>query len=173
MGQESFSLWDEVVIDTTGLTIVANEPVVLASSGQIENGPTARTSLLVELNYEDITPDVTDGAPSFTIGAIVEVQDVDGHWSPIMYQFSPVRNSEDPAKRIMRMQPNISDFNTGIDDSVYPVDREIARISRQQGFLPDGKDFRVCLLLVEKDPGGPNSFQSVKMSATGTRYDHA
>jgi hypothetical protein len=131
--------------------------------------------LAVIVKYLAITPDITDGSPPFTLGCVVETQvsDNPAQWVPIAYQFSPIRNTQDPTTRILRLQPDISDFNTGIDDSVYPINQEIARISRQQGRLP-AAPFRICILAVDTDPGGDPAqhLVSARLSLTVERYDH-
>ena len=171
MATEDLTIWSAQLLSApTSPAPVAGVPFDLAISPEFENGPTPRNSLLLNLEYTEITPDITNGTPSFSIGVVVETKGTDGRWYPIAYQFSPYRNSESPAKRTIRVQPDISDFNTGIDDSVYPVDREIARISRQQGKLPVAL-FRMRVIAVDYDPAGVNHLVSVKLSASGERYD--
>lgn len=170
MPAASLSIWDSQMF-TKPQGMQPGVPVVLAVSQSFSNVQVRSTSLQVDLNYESISPDITNGSPSFSVGCIIEAQDQNGNWNTIAYQFSPYRNSESPSKRIIRLQPDISDFNAGIDDSIFPIDREIARISRQQGKLPESL-FRVSLLLVDNDPEGLNSFQSVTVSASGEQYDH-
>lgn len=172
MASDPFTVWTSQLM-TPALPLVPGEITVLASSGEVENGPTARPSLLVELEYELITPNITAGSPPFSLLAVIETKTptTPVRWVPLMYQFSQIRNLGDPTKRILRMQPDISDFNAGIDDSIFLINRESARISRQQGFLPD-QPFRVCILVVDNDPTGPNKFVSAVVSASGERYDH-
>ena len=158
------TLWENETITAAGLAIPAGEPVDLLVSDPL-NGNNVN-SLRVTLQYDDVTPDT--GGASFSIGAVVETPAAGG-WTPIASQFSPFRTSRTATTREIVMQPDISDFNAGIDDIVYPVDRELARISRSQGQLPS--DYRIRVLLVDNDPGGPSSFQSVKISASVDTYN--
>ena len=73
-------------------------------------------------------------------------------------------------KRILIMQPDMDTFNLGIDDIVFPVNKEEARISRGQGSLPEST-FRVCLQLVDNDPTGANAFSQVTVNAAGELYN--
>lgn len=169
MPTQAFNIWNSQTFNAPA-GIQAGVPVTLASSAEFSNSVVRANSVVVTLDYELITPDITAGLPPFSIGAVLEVKDANAKWNPAAYQFTPYRNSESPPKRIIRMQPDVQEFNAGIDNSVFPIDREIARISLQQGKLPETA-FRVCLLLVDNDPSGPNKFVSVRVSASGEQYD--
>ncbi len=171
MASDPFVIWTEEVLTVSGLpeTPVAGEEYVLGSTPEQNNSP-VRDSLVVDIDYDEILPDVTAGAPPFLIGAVVESKDAAGRWHPKCYQFNPVRNSEDAATRILRLQPNLSDTNAGIDDSMFPLNRELARTSRHQGSLPD-QPWRICIVVVDNDPQGPNGLVSCKVSISGERYD--
>ena len=173
MASDPFIIWTDEVLTVAGLafTPVAGVPYTLASTPEQSNSP-VRDSLLVDIEYDLITPDITAGAPPFLIGAVVESKDGAGHWHPKCYQFNPIRNSEDAPARTLRMQPNISDFNAGIDDSMFPLNKETARISRHQGSLPD-QAWRICIVVVDNDPQGPNGLGSCRVSISGERYDSA
>lgn len=168
MASNPISVWNAQTF-TPQVPLVAGVPTTLAEK-TFTNGPTARSSLMLTVNYDAVTPDITNGLPPFALSVTIEAKDSNGNWSPVAYQFSEWRNTQQPARRVIRMQPDISDFNAGIDDSVF-IGSEIARISRQQGFLPES-DFRVRLIVVDNDPTGPNAFQSVTVSAAGERYDN-
>lgn len=168
MASNAFTVWTSQAF-TPASPLVAGVPTTLAMA-TFSNAPTQRPSVVLTVDYEAVTPDITNGLPPFALSVAIETEDANGNWTPVAYQFSEWRNTEQPSKRIIRMQPDASDFNAGIDDSIF-IGQEVARISRNQGYLPEG-DFRVRLIVVDSDPEGPNAFQSVTVSAAGARYDN-
>lgn len=165
---EEFSIWNSQTFDVSSLTVVAGEPMILVSSPNQVNTP-IKTSLLLQIEYEVITPDITVGSPPFLLTSIVEALDANSKWIPIAYQFASIRSSENPSKRIIRLQPDMVNFSPGTDDSIFILDREVARVSRQQSRLL-ASNWRLSLMLLDRDPTGPNKFISVKVSAAGVRY---
>lgn len=169
MASDPITFWDNQTFNAPA-SVPVNEQIVLASSAAISNGPTPREGLSLHIVYHSIVPNITDGQPSFTIGLVVEQEDPTGRMGPIAYQFTPFRNMGTVPERKIIMTPGMSTFSTGIDDSLFPVEKEVGRISRQQGVLLD-KPFRVSLLLLDKDPLGANPFQSITVSVSGERFD--
>lgn len=163
-------LWNGQLVETANFTITAGEEITLLSSAVIDNSVgTAWNSMKMTLEYKNVIPANVLG--SFFLGCVVEFEDANGLWtSTPMYQFNPIRKSTQAAKRIVIMQPNIDTFNLGTDDSVFPMDREVARISRAQGVLPEAK-IRVCINLVENDPGGVNALDRFSVTGEVERYD--
>ena len=161
-------LWNNELVQASNYTINPNETIHLLTSAEVANGGgNPFNSLKVTMEYAGLTPNQGSGR----IGVIVEAKDALGAWSPIGYQFSPVANLTSQApKRIIIVQPDMDTFNLGIDDIVYPVDSEVARISREQGSLP-ATAYRVCVLLTDSDPTGPGAFQEVTISGTGEMYN--
>lgn len=173
MASDPFTIWtDEVLTPPVDPAPEAGVPYDLGVTPTQENSPTHRDSITVNIDYKAFVPNVEDGLPPFRIGAVLEALNAQGEWVAIGYQFSNICRGSQPPLRSIRVQPDMSDFNAGVDDSVYPVDREIARISRQQGFLPDN-GWRVRIICTDQDPQGANGLQSVKVSISGERYDHA
>jgi len=167
MGTQPFTVWNNQVILASNYTIVPNQEITLLSSLPISNSSgTIYNSFKLVVDYSNLQPN----SGQFFIGLLVEAKDTLGNWGPIAYQFSPIRNTSQAQQRVIILQPNIDTFNTGIDDIVYPVDSEVARVSRQQGFLPE-TEFRICLSLKDKDPLGVNAFNQITVSATGELYN--
>jgi hypothetical protein len=164
MAAVTFSVWNSQTF-TAPENLVAGVPVCLAQSSAISNA-TGQKGCRVVADFLSVIPDAPGG--SFELTLLIEGKSTLGNWYPVAYQFSPFKYTALAPERQLILQPDISDFNTGIDDSVY-VSREIARISRMQGFLPS-TEFRVCLMLMDNNPG-PNGFQSVTVTAVGERYD--
>lgn len=154
-------------IEASTLPIVAGEELVaLSSTPEPNTGGTTYNSVRVDVRYSGLNP----GIGQFFIGAILEAKDASGNWTPIGYQFSPLRSDGTALERLIVIQPNIDTFNLGIDDVVFPVDSEIARISRQQGLLPE-TEFRLCISIKDNDPTGPNAFVEVTVDATAELYN--
>lgn len=162
-----FTLWTDELVEAVNYTIVGGESIDLLTSVEIPNtGGAAHNSLKLTIDYSLLVPQQGSGR----IGAIVESKDDNNNWFPLAYQFSPVANVTSQAgSRIIVVQPNIDTFNTGIDDIVYPVDSEVARISRQQGNVPS-TSLRVRILLTDSDPAGAAAFESVTINGTGELY---
>lgn len=141
--------------------------VALASSDLVSNNNGQR-GLNVNAEFSALSPNVP-GA-SFELMLVVEGKDASGNWYDVGYQFSPFKYMGIAPKRRISVDPTVDTFNDGIDSTVYVANAESSRVSRQRGFIPpDG--FRVCLYLVEYNPGGPNCFQSVTCSLSGEKYD--
>lgn len=167
MSTKRTSIWNEQLVEASNFTINPNETVHLLTSAEIgNNSGTIYNSLKVILSYKDLTPD----GGSAKIGAVVEAKDVNNKFHPILYQFSPLVQANQGLERTLIMQPDMSDFNAGIDDVIFPVNEAIARISRHQGILPEST-FRVCILLVDSNPTGPDAFVSLKVSAEAEQYN--
>lgn len=128
-------------------------------------------SLRLVIQYDEVAPGFGSVPQSFDIDAEVEGfnSSVD-LWFPLAYQFRPFSNPGQGAKRIIMMLPSMAGFDAGVDDIIWIADKTEARISRQQGNLPDSK-FRVKLKVTERDFGGPGAFQSVKLTAFGEAFD--
>lgn len=174
MGTQPVNIWEseQLLVSNVSPSPQANVVYTLGTTPVQGNALQSSTSLNLIVEYEDISPDILGGGPPFRIGAVVESINEVGKWFPIAYQFATIRNSENPSKRILRMQPDISDFNAGVDDVVFPVTRSVARISRQQGILPEA-NWRVSILVSDSDPNGQNGLVSVTVSISGERYgDH-
>lgn len=167
MATKQTTIWNEQLVEATSYTINANETVHLLTSAEITNDSgTIYDSLKVVIRYAEL---VNDGGSS-KIGAVVEAKDGNGNFYPILYQFSPMVQLNQGPERILIMQPDLSDFNAGIDDVIFPVNETVGRISRHQGILPEST-FRVCILLVDSDPNGTEPFVSLKVSAEAEQYN--
>ena len=161
------TLWSNQLVQASAYTITQNVELDLLVSAEISNANSPKNSLKIVIKYDSLTPSSGTGR----VGAIVEGKDNAGNWSPINYQFSPLVNSVYQAtERVLILQPDMDTFNLGIDDIVYPVNKEVARISRQQGRLPDTA-WRARIVLLDSDPAGATPFQSVIVSATAETYD--
>lgn len=176
MPKQSFSFYNNQTFNNSVVT--GNGTFLLSSSASINNSVGSLKSLKLVTEYSNISPDFGENPQTFDLDVVVEGQ-FGTRWFPIAYQFSPYRNSFNGDQRIIQLQPNIAGFDAGVDDVVFVGDSTIARISRQQGSLPDSA-FRMCILItergyVEETPGvwvpGPGSFQGVTISALGEAFD--
>lgn len=168
MATVPITVFDDVLLEASNFTIPAGQSIALLDSVEFDNSTgTIYNSLKVEINYSDLLP-VSGG--QYFIGATIEAKDDLGNFSPIHYQFTPIRGTSQALKRIMILQPDMDTFNLGIDDIVFPVDDEEARISREQGLLPEST-FKVCLKLQDNDPLGANPWTQVRIGATGEKYN--
>jgi len=167
MASVTETLWVDEQINSTDLTIVGGEEIDILLSDELSNDSgTIYNSVRVVLNYEGLQPNFGN----FFIGCLVEAKDDSGKWTPIGYQFTPLRSTQQAPQRIIIIQPNLDTFNSGIDDIVFPVDREVARISRIQGALPESK-YRVRVILKDNDPSAASAFQNVTVSGSVEKYN--
>lgn len=176
MPKQSFSFYQDTVL--TNASVTGNGTFTLGNSTPVNNSVAGFKSLKLVTEYSDIVPSFGENPQTFDIDVVVEGL-FSGRWYTIAYQFTPYRNPNNGNQRIVQLQPTISGFDAGVDDVVFVGDSTIARISRQQGSLPDSQ-FRMCVLVTERgytetSPGvwvpGPGSFQSVKISALGEAFD--
>lgn len=159
----------DVTITAASLNLQAGVEADLLVCPEIDNGSgTVFDSIKIDISYSDLQPSGVLG--SFFIGCMLETKDENNVWqfTPLT-QFSAVRKSDQPLSRVLIMQPNIDTFNLGVDDSLYPLDREVCRVSRVQGTLPDGV-IRLRFMIVDGDPTGPAGFDEVTISAEAERY---
>ena len=174
MPKQTFTLWNEQVITAADAGVDGNGSFDLAISQEINNAQTALRSLQLVMRYDNVVPEapqlVGDPAQTFDISAIVEGKSEGGQWFPIAYQFSPFRAAFQGAERIIQLQPNVVVIDLGVDDIIYVNDATRARISRQQGSVPDTA-FRVKVSVTERGFGGPGAFQQVKLSGFGELFD--
>lgn len=157
MGLVSFNLANNVTINNSAVT--GNGKYTIWTSTNVS--AVGNQSMRVIIDYKTSAPDETN------VTAIVESEQ-NGHWFPIAYQFNPFNNLDNGPQRIIIMQPDISVFNTGIDDDMYVGGQVIARISRFQGKV--GSNLRVKLVLQESNYGTPNAFQSLNIDCYGECY---
>lgn len=166
MAKQAFIFWEDQVITAAELGINGNGTYELALSAEQTNS-TALRSLKLVMEYADILPNVLPFG--FDIDCIVEGQ-FGSKWVPVAYQFSPFNRPTRGPTRIIQLQPEIAGFDAGVDDIIYANDMTIARISRQQGILPES-NFRVKVTVTERDFGGAGAFQSVKLSGMGEAFN--
>ena len=161
------TLWTNQSVLASSYTIIANQEVRLLESAQINN--VNDVSLRVSLQYGDVQPANVQG--SFFLSLITEFKDDSDIWQRLpCYQFAALRRSDIAPERVCIMQPDIDTFNLGTDDAIFPLNKEVARISRSQGSLPEARPIRACLLLVDTDPQGANAFESVSITAELEKY---
>lgn len=157
------TLWDAQLVEASALTIPQNEQIAVLCSGiKTANN---NNSLRLTMEFEELTPD--SGGSPFDITTVVEAIDGTRRY-PVAYQFTTHRYSGQGEKRVIVMQPDISDFNAGIDDVVW-TGKVDARISRQQGIVP--AEFEVCVYLTDRYASGAPAFVSVKVSGTLELYN--
>jgi len=163
------SLADNVTITAASLNLQQGVQKDLLVCPEIDNGSgTVFNSIKIVISYSNLLPAGVLG--SFFIGAQLEAQDQNLNWvTTPLTQFSALRLSDQPLSRVLVMQPNIDTFNLGVDDSLFPLDREICRVSRVQGTLPDSK-IRLRFSIVDGDPAGPAGFDEITISAEAERY---
>lgn len=167
----AFTIWNNQPL-TQPAGMQPGVPVDLLISS-VQSNSIGDSSLRLVVKYDELTPNDNDGsqvAPSYEIGLLIEGRDANNNWFPIGYQFNGVKRTDLANPRTILLQPDISDFFSGVDDSVFVAGREIARISRQQGILPPSA-FRVRLILIDQDPTGPGHFVSGVISVVGEKYN--
>jgi len=178
MAKQSFSLFEDQEFNNSVVT--GNGTFLLASSAAVNNSVGGFKSLKLVVEYSNVVPEFGDNPQTFDLDVVVEGKFAD-RWFPVAYQFTPYRNPMNGNQRIIQLQPSIAGFDAGVDDVIYVGDSTIARISRQQGSLPDSQ-FRMCLQVtergwVETSPGsgvwqpGPGSFQGVTVTAVGEAFN--
>lgn len=165
MSSKAFDIWNNENVSTLNNIQAGVETNVLVSDWIRNDSGTIYNSIRVNIDYSNVQP----FSGSYFIGATVEAETPSGV-SPIHYQFSPFRSNNQANTRILILQPNIDTFNLGIDDIVFPVDEEVARISRSQGILPETR-FRVVITIKENSPGTNTALSSLTVSANGVMYN--
>jgi len=163
---DTFSIWSDELVDNTPIT--GNGSFTLITSNDLPNANNFN-SLRMVIEYKITTPASNDR--NFDITAVVESSNEVNPtpmWYPIAYQFNSFRRDIQGTSRILILQPNMSTFDTGVDDVVF-VAGERARISRQQGKL--GGEFRLRIAILESGFGGPGGFQDMLISAYGERFN--
>lgn len=157
----AFSIWDAQLF-TPPSGIVAGETIHLATSPEQPN-LYDYPGMQLTVQYRNVVPNLGQ----YRISAVIEAKDDLGRWHRIGHQNSPFfRDTEGPDREIY-VQPDLLNVDPGIDEIVYVGEQTTSMISRHQGRLPAGEPFRVCLILVDHDVGGPLAFQSVEVSAFG------
>lgn len=166
MAKQAFQFLDAVAL--TNSVVTENGTYVLTSSASVSNTVGLKSMKLV-IEYSNINPDFGAVPQTFDIDAVVEGR-FGARWFPIAYQFTPYRNPFNGNQRIIQLQPLMSGFDAGVDDIMWVGDATRARISRQQGQLPD-TEFRLCILVTERGYGGSGAFQGVTVTALGEAFD--
>lgn len=162
-------VWTNELLEASNLSIVDGVPMDALVSASINNSSgNLFNSLKCTINYSNLTPDVP--GVNWQIGAVIEGLDANSNWYPIAYQFTPLKNKAQGLQRILYLQPNMDTVNVGIDDIVYPVDSITARISREQGIVPETA-IRVKIILLEKDQNAATAFSSVTINAEVELYN--
>jgi hypothetical protein len=163
MGIISFNLASDVIKTAANIGINGNGIYTVWTS-QTQQNPTDLTSLRTIIDYKDTSPTYGENPITFEISALIESQN-NGNWFPVAYQFEPFRTADQGKKRILLLQPDISTFDSGIDDIIYVGGETIARISRQQGKL--GPSWRARIIVLENGYGSPGAFQSLTFNVYG------
>lgn len=162
-----FSLFEGTL---TAAAVTGNGTFVIHESSPPYVNTTDKPGMRVVVTYGSPVPQ--DGQPEptgYAIQCLVEGKLNTDLWYPIAYQYEPWRNFDEGSQRIILLQPDISTFDTGIDDIVYAGGSTIARISRQQGRA--SHDIRLRVLLRETKFGTPEAFQSIAMEVKGELFD--
>ncbi len=166
-----FNIWTNEAIDNTGVS--SNGEYELLNSGPLDNNGDYNSLRLV-VEYKDILPEDDAIANSFYLTAVVEASNgltgASEAWFPIAYQFRGYRKAFQGTIREIILQPNLVVIDQGVDDVTFVGNETKARISRQQGKLPD-TDWRVRVLLTEEGHGGPGAFASGKITVYGERFN--
>lgn len=169
------SLWDSVVVDQTTI-VPPSGPMVAHTvysvvSPEIDNsGQNSFERGEITLRYGSLAP-VTGGGGSYRIGAVLEAKDANGDWQlTAASQFSQLtgRDSQ-PLLRVVQMGEGIGPLDTGVDDVVFPLDKEEGRISRSEGRLPNAW-IRFRILIKDTDPEGAGGFDSVTLEGSMKRW---
>ena len=169
--KQEFTLWNNQAFTASGAGINANGTYELATSDGVNNAVGGFRSLKLIMEYSDISPDFGVNPQTFDIDSVVEGYNSNLlRWYPVAYQFTAYRNPMNGNTRIIQLQPSLSGFDAGVDDIMWVGDSTLARVSRQQGNLPDTQ-FRVRITVTERGYGGPGAFQSVSISAYGEAFD--
>jgi len=173
MAKQTFTLWDNELFTALDAGVDGDGTFDLAISEEQSNSVSLRSLKLI-MQYRSIAPPAEDAQgntqyQSFGLDCLVE-GDFGGSWVPVAYQFTPFNRPSRGETRIIQLQPSIAGFDAGVDDIMYVGDSTIARVSRQQGVLPDSK-FRVRIRLTERGFGSANAFESILLSGMGEAFD--
>lgn len=169
MGSNKFAIADDLAINNGSISTNGSHVVY---SSPVQSNSVGLSSLECVVEYANVLPEFGAIPITYRIYAVVEGRNDSGNsqrWYPIAYQFEGFRRDDDGRQRVIRMQPNMNTFDSGIDDIVYVGGETIARISRQQGQLPEA--WRVCVIVEEFDAGGAGAFQSANISIYGETFD--
>ena len=167
MGQQAITLATNVTVNNSAIT--SNGVFDVWTSSILTNN-NALPCLRLVTEYANITPNdsQTGIGSTFGLSIVVEAQ-IGTRWFPIAYQFGDYRSPGNGETRIIILQPDMSTFDSGIDDNMFVGGQVIARISRQQGKV--GATYRVKLVCQENGHGGAGSFQSVNINIYGELFD--
>jgi len=153
----------------TNVDITGNGVFTLFAGTTVNNSVGLPCARLV-LDYASIVPEDTGNNPiSYSISPVLEGLQ-DQVWFPLAYQFEPYKGAGwNGHQRIVVLQPGISTFDAGVDDSVWVGDTTIARISRQQGRAC--QSMRLKVVCKESGFGTAGAFQQVHLTALLELFD--
>ena len=169
MAVSSFSLYTNQLIENTNVTGNGNFTVLTSPTQNNTNGMPA---IKVVAQFSEFTPDPVLNPTSYSFVVAIETSNNNGAtWFPLVTQFDPLRNPEHGSTIILVAAPNIFNPDEGISYDDWNGFNVVSRTSRRQDSL--GAQYRVRLMVNETNHGQPGSFQSVKVSISGERYDIA
>ena len=169
MAADPFTIYTSQLVNASGI-ITDNGKFVLNTSDEFNNNG-GYDSIIVNVDFSDLTPDPETTSPGYFIRAELQTSDNEGNWFPIGHMFEPVRRPEQGLKHIIVIQPNTFNINEGFPTDIFDGQNVVSRISRQQGAL--GVDFRTVVSAIETKQGTANALESFKLSIYGERYNHA
>lgn len=107
----------------------------------------ADRGLEVIVSYEGNLPDPEVSVAKYNLTCVIETEDEEGNWHPLINQFVPYVKAERGNKFIMRLDPDVLVLDPGVAIEIWNGVRNIAIESVKQGRLPD--DFRVGVYVNE------------------------
>ena len=170
MASDPFTIAINQVVAMTAIPVTGNGKF-LAFVSTPTNHTQSKNSFRLHAQFNGFLPDplAVGASPGWSLRAVVESSDGQGHWFPIATQFEPLRNPLQGSTQIMVVQPTIFNPDEGIPVDVWDGQAVVARVNRQQGVL--GIDFRVKVELIETRYGTADALQSFTLSLFGDRYD--
>lgn len=169
MAVSSFNLYTNQLIENTNVTGNGNFTVLTSAAQNNTNG---MPGIKVVAQLSEFTPDPSIESTSYSLVFTLETSNNNGaSWFPLVTQFDPLRNPEQGSTIILVAAPNIFNPDEGISYDDWNGLNVVSRTSRRQDTL--GAQYRIRLMVNESNHGQPGSFQSVRVSISGERYDVA
>lgn len=147
----SFSqVLNKQLITSADASIDGNGTFVLFQSGKFvapQDFSASDKGLEVIITYEDNLPNPETDIAKYNLTCVVQTEDENGNWHPLINQFVPYVKAENGNQHILRLDPNILMLDAGVANEVWNGVSNIAIESNKQGSLPD--DFRIVLYVNE------------------------
>ena len=111
MAADPFTIYTDETIDNSLIT--GNGKFTVKTSNSFNN-TSSYNSISVIVEFSDLVPDPENISTNYSLRAVVETSDDQGHWWPIGAQFEPLRRLSQGARQIIVIQPNIFNIDEGV-----------------------------------------------------------